>query len=111
MSRRYSAMSLRERAWPEDLAPRIRSDVLEYFCNGQIDYRVRGVHVRLEVPWDWQAERREDTPSSAQPPYPLRHAVRQGPAERSPPEPYVLAENDIGTALQRRIAAVASEFP
>ena len=51
MSRRYSAMSLRERAWPEDLAPRIRSDVLEYFCNGQIDYGVRGVHVRLEVPW------------------------------------------------------------
>lgn len=45
MLRRYSAMSLgksrrdRERAWPEDLAPRIRSDVLEYFCNGQIDYR------------------------------------------------------------------------
>jgi len=54
-------MSLRERAWPEDLAPRIRSDVLEYFCNGQIDYRVRGVHVRLEVPWDWQAQRGEDT--------------------------------------------------
>ena len=36
MLRRYSAISLRksrrdrERAWPEDLAPRSRSDVLEY---------------------------------------------------------------------------------
>ena len=69
MLRRYSAMSLRERAWPEDVAPRIRSDVLEYFCNGQIDYRVRGVHVRLEVPWDWQAERGEDTRQALLPPY------------------------------------------
>ena len=101
----------RERAWPEDLAPRIRSDVLEYFCNGQIDYGVRGVHVRLEVPWDWQAERGEDAHQALYRRTRCRHAVRQGPAERFRPELYVLAENDIGTALQRRIAAVASEFP
>jgi hypothetical protein len=29
--------------------------MLEYLCNGQVDYRVRGIHVRLEVRWDWQA--------------------------------------------------------
>jgi hypothetical protein len=45
-----------EGKWPDDLAPWIRGDVLEYLCNGQIDYRVRGIHVRLEVRWDWQAE-------------------------------------------------------
>ena len=82
MLRRYSAISLRksrrdrERAWPENLAPRIRSDVLEYFCNGQIDYRVRGVHVLLEVPWDWQAERGEDAHQALYRRTRCRHAVR-----------------------------------
>ena len=45
-----------ESGWPHELAPWIRDDVLEYFCNGRVDYRVRGIHVRLEVRWDWQAE-------------------------------------------------------
>jgi hypothetical protein len=35
--------------------------MLEYFCNGRVDYRVRGIHVRLEVRWDWQAEQGDDT--------------------------------------------------
>jgi hypothetical protein len=39
-----------EGKWPDDLAPWIRGDVLEYLCNGRVDYRVRGIHVRLEVP-------------------------------------------------------------
>jgi hypothetical protein len=30
-------------------------------ANGQVDYRVRGIHVRLEVRWDWQAEQGDDT--------------------------------------------------
>src|SRR5215213_4244425 len=33
-----------ESAWPDELAPWIRHDVLEYFCNGQVDYRLRGIH-------------------------------------------------------------------
>ena len=101
-------MSLRERAWPEDLAPRIRSDVFEYFCNGQIDYRVRGVHVRLEVPWDWQAQRGEDTHQALN--RRTRSDTRCGRVPRNDLG-RSLAENDIGATLQRRIAAVASEFP
>ena len=72
---------------------------------------MRGIHVRLEVPWDWQAERGEDAHQALYRRTRCQHAVRQGPAERFRPELYVLAENDIGMALQRRIAAVASEFP
>ena len=30
-----------EGKWPDDLAPWIRGDVLEYLCNGRVDYRVR----------------------------------------------------------------------
>ena len=100
-----------ESGWPDDLAPWIRGDVLEYFCNGRVDYRVRGNHVRLEVRWDWQAEQGDDTHHALYRGTSCRLAVRQGPAERFRPELYVLPDSDIGTALQRRIAALQPSYP
>ena len=85
--------------------------MLEYFCNGRVDYRVRGNHVRLEVRWDWQAEQGDDTHHALYRGTRCRLAVRQGPAERFRPELYVLPDDDIGTALQRRIAALQSSYP
>ena len=100
-----------ESGWPEDFAPWIRDDVLEYFCNGHVDYRVRGNHVRLEVRWDWQAEQGDDTHHALYRGTRCRLAVRQGPAERFRPELYVLPDGDIGAALQRCIAALQPSYP
>jgi hypothetical protein len=100
-----------ESGWPGGLAPSIRGDVLEYFCNGQVDYRVHGIHVRLEVRWDWEAEQGDDTHHALYRGTSCRLAVRQGPAERFRPELYVLPDDDIGTALQRRIAALQPCYP
>jgi hypothetical protein len=100
-----------ENSWPDDLAPWIRGDVLEYFCNGRADYRVRGNHVRLEVRWDWQAEQGVDTHHALYRGTRCRLAVRQGPAERFRPELYVLPDCDIGAALQQRIAVLQANYP
>jgi hypothetical protein len=100
-----------EGAWPEDLAPWLHDDVLEYFCNGRVDYRVRGIHVRLEVRWDWQADQGDDTHHALYRGKNCRLAVRQGPAERFRQELYVLPDSDIGAALQRRIAALQPSYP
>jgi len=100
-----------ERAWPKDLARWISSDILEYFCNGRVDYRVRGIHVRLEVRWDYQAEQGDDTHQALYRGTRCRFAVRQGPAERFRPELYVLPEDDIETALQGRIAVLQASYP
>jgi hypothetical protein len=100
-----------ESGWPDDLAPWVRGDVLEYFCNGRVDYRVRGNHVRLEVRWDWQAERGDDTHHALYRGTSCHLAVRQGPAERFRPELYVVPDGDIGTALQRRITALQPSYP
>ena len=100
-----------ERSWPGDLSPWIRNDALEYFCNGQVDYRVRGVHVRLEVRWDWQAQHGDDTHQALYRGTRCRLALRQGPAEGFRPELYVLPEADIGTALHRHIAALQPSYP
>ena len=100
-----------ENGWPGELARWIRGDTLEYFCNGQVDYRVRGIHVRLEVRWDWQAEQGDDTHQALYRGTSCRLAVRQGPAERFRPELYVLPDREIGAALQRRIAALQPSYP
>jgi hypothetical protein len=100
-----------ESSWPDNLAPWVRHDVLEYFCNGRVDYRVRGIHVRLEVRWDWQAEQGDDTHHALYCGTSCRLAVRQGPAERFRPELYVLPDRDIGTALQRRVTALQPSYP
>ena len=100
-----------EGAWPEDLASWLRGGVLEYFCNGRVDYRVRGIHVRLEVRWDWQAEQGDDTHHALYRGTRCGLAVRQGPAERFRQELYVLPDRDIGTALRRRIMALQPRYP
>jgi Putative oxidoreductase C terminal domain len=100
-----------ESGWPDDLASWVRRDVLEYFCNGRVDYRVRGIHVRLEVRWDWQAEQGDDTHHALYRGTRCRLAVRQGAAERFRPELYVLPDDDIGAALQQRIAASQPSYP
>ena len=97
--------------WPDDLAPAIRGDVLEYFCNGRIDYRVRGIHVRLEVRWDWHAEQGDDTHHALYRGTRCRLAVRQGSAERFRPELYVVPDENIAAALRRRITALQTSFP
>jgi hypothetical protein len=100
-----------EGGWPDYLSSWIRGDALEYFCNGQVDYRVRGIHVRLEVRWDWQAERGDDTHHALYRGTNCLLAVRQGPAERFRPELYVLPDADVGEALKRRIAALPPSYP
>ena len=97
--------------WPDDLASCVRRDMLEYFCNGRVDYRVRGIHVRLEVRWDWQAEQGDDTHHALYRGTRSRLAVRQGAVERFRPELYVVPDENIGAALQRRIAALQASYP
>jgi hypothetical protein len=72
---------------------------------------VRGIHVRLEVRWDWQAEQGDDTHHALYRGTRCRLAVRQGPAERFQPELYVVPGENIGAALQRRITELQSSHP
>ena len=85
--------------------------MLEYLCNGRVDYRARGIHVRLEVRWDWQAEQGDDTHHALYRGTRCWLAVRQGSAERFRPELYVLPDQNIGAALQRRITELQSSHP
>jgi predicted dehydrogenase len=97
--------------WPDYLEPWLSGDALDYFCNGRLDYRVRGVHVRLEVRWDWQAEQGDDKHQALFRGTRCRLELRQDPAQDFRSELYAASYFDIAAALQRRIAALQSVYP
>ncbi|HEX3954701.1 MAG TPA: putative oxidoreductase C-terminal domain-containing protein [Stellaceae bacterium] len=99
-----------EAGWPGYLGPWLDNGVLNYFCNGQVDYRVRGIHVRIEVRWDWEAPH-GDTHSALYRGSRCRLEVRQGADQRFRPELYVVPQAEIGMALERRVAAAQADFP
>jgi predicted dehydrogenase len=100
-----------ETAWPDDLAPWLRDDALEYFCNGRLHYEVRGIHVDLEARWQWQTEAGDDTHAAWYRGSRARLELRQGAAENYRPQLYVVPEADVEAALDRRIAAAQAAFP
>ena len=100
-----------EEGWPDYLAPWLRDDGLDYFCNGRTDYRVRGIHVRLEERWEWQAAQGDDTHQALYRGTRCRLELRQGPAENFHPELSVMSEADIAAPLRRHVAALQPIYP
>src|SRR5438067_1174843 len=41
--------------FPPPLADLAHDGKFPYFCNNSVDYTLRGVHVKLEILWNWQA--------------------------------------------------------
>ena len=105
-----------ERDFPNYLAANIRDRKLDYFCNNSVHYTVRGVHVKLDILWNWEA------PSGTSDSYEAtfrgskaKVAIRQGQAERYVPELYVVPEAgkraQVLAAVKRKIAALHASYP
>ena len=103
--------------FPAALAPNIQGGKLAYHCNNSILYRLRGIYVKLDILWDWQApENSGDSYTAMFSGTRARIGIRQGPAERYQPELYVIpasAETRAGTfsALRRKIETLQSRWP
>ena len=77
---------------PEALLPKLKDGALEYFCNTLVSYTLRGVRVKLNVVWDWEAPAGAgDTHFASYRGTRARVEVRQGKAEQYRPEVYVVA--------------------
>ena len=106
--------------FPPALAPHVRGGTLDYYCNNSVAYTLRGVHVELEILWNWEAGA-PGVPSG--PPggdvYEAsfrgtrsRVEIRQGPAERFVPEVYIAgADAGVALAVDKRVAALQSRWP
>ena len=86
----------------------LAADSLDYYCNNSVYYTLRGVHVKLETVWHWEA------PAGSGDVYEAmfrgtraRVEIRQGPAERYIPELYVVpAADGVPAAVRRRAEAL-----
>lgn len=103
-------------AFPEYLSSWIKDGRLDYFCNTQVSYAVRGTHVKLDVLWNWQApEGAGDTHLAVYRGRQARVEVRQGKAENYRPEVFVVpaagSKAAVARALEKRVAAWGKAYP
>lgn len=103
--------------FPASLTPWIRDGRLEYGCNNSVEYTLRGVHVKLDILWNWEAA------AGAGDVYEARFRgskasieLRQSEKEKHVPELYVVPANagvrdEVKTSLLRKIEALQTLWP
>jgi predicted dehydrogenase len=101
--------------FPDALRTSVSDGRFEYYCNTLVSYTLRGIHIKLNVIWDWEA-----SPGGGDTHYAFyrgtrsRIEIRQTRADGFRPELYVVpnaADPSLLSAVNRKIAALRSEFP
>jgi len=82
---------------------------LDYYCNTRVAYALRGIHIKLDVLWNWQAPAGGDTHRAVYRGSKSRIEVRQGQAENYRPEVYVVTDD--ARTVQKKVAALAAKYP
>jgi predicted dehydrogenase len=98
--------------FPDYLKGDVRDGVLHVFANGEFTYRLRGVHARISVAWNFKAPPGgSDTHFSTMRGTKADLIIRQGEAQQFKPVLYI--ENAVGgePAVQAAIAALQSKYP
>jgi predicted dehydrogenase len=110
---RKDIQMLAGRHWPLAISPAqfhlvtgvSRNDTLEFFCNNAVEYTLRGVRVKLEILWNWEAPAGSgDVYESSFRGTRARVEIRQ-PKE---PELYVAPAS---AAVRKKVAALQSRWP
>jgi predicted dehydrogenase len=103
--------------FPDYLQPQLQQGKLPYFCNTQISYQLRGLHVKLDVLWGYEADAGGgDTHLAVFNGSRSRVEIRQGKDEKFVPELYVVPQgadqkSKLGAGLAKRIQALQSAWP
>jgi predicted dehydrogenase len=106
-----------EADFPEYLRPLLDGDTLPYFCNSRVRYTVRGIQVRLDVLWDFEAAGGGGDTHLAVFRGGLAHVdVRQGKEQDYHPELYVVANRladhaSVLTAVKAKVGRLQDHYP
>lgn len=106
-----------EAGFPPSLNSHVRDGKLEYFCNNSVRYTLRGVHVNLDILWNWEApEGAGDSYEAVFHGSKASVELRQGKREHYRPELYIVPSSAAGraevfSALENKIAALQSRWP
>jgi predicted dehydrogenase len=102
--------------FPASLSTYVKDGKLEYYCNNFVHYTLRGVHVKLDIVWNWEApEGSGDVYSASFRGTNAKVEIRQGKEENFVPELYVVpasaSKADVFAALKSRISALQTAYP
>ncbi len=106
-----------EKDFPAFLGPHIKADQLDYYCNTQVSYALRGVNVKLDVLWKYEPlPGTGDTHFASYKGTRSRIEIRQGKEEKYRPEVYVIPNNPadkdaVLAALKKKVEALQSAWP
>ena len=104
-----------ESEFPPYLSASVKNGRLEYFCNNFVAYTLRGVHIQMNVLWDFEGPPPGDTYIAKFRGTKSTVEVRQGKAENFRPEVYIIPveasrTSEVREALRRKIASLQGSF-
>jgi predicted dehydrogenase len=102
--------------FPSGVAAHVRDGKLDYYCNDAVDYTLRGIHVKMDILWNWEA------PAGAGDVYEAAFRgtrssveIRQGAREKFVPELYIVPVPELReavfAALKKRVAELQGQWP
>lgn len=100
--------------FPAELAPYVHGDQFDYYCNNQVDYKIRSAQVRLNVLWKWESPAGVDFHHAIYRGTKASIEIRQTVKENYRPELFVAAAertNDVASALRARVARLQGTYP
>jgi predicted dehydrogenase len=103
-------------AFPVELAPYVHGGQFDYHCNNQVDYRIRGAQVRLNVLWNWESPAGVDFHHAIYRGTKASVEVRQTDKENYRPELFVAANgaerhDAVAAAVRARIERLQRIYP
>jgi len=102
--------------FPAELAPYVHGGQFDYYCNNQVDYKIRGAQVRLRVLWNWESPAGVDFHHAIYRGTKASVEVRQTAQENYRPELFVApsgAERSAGVAaaVRARLERLQGTYP
>jgi predicted dehydrogenase len=102
--------------FPEFLSPNVKADsTLDVFCNGEINYKLKGVHAKTSVKWDYKApEGTGDTHYSIMRGTKCNLVIRQGKEENYQATLYIepVGKNGIEEmTIQNNFKSLDQDYP
>ncbi len=83
---------------------------LDYYCNNSVHYTLRGVHVKMDILWKWEAPAGSgDVYEAAFRGTKASAEIRQGAAQKFTPEVYIVPAPDGGDAARRAVFAALKQ--
>lgn len=97
-------------AFPDYLQKDVKDNVLNVYANGEINYKLKGVHAKVKVLWNYSIPEGGDTHYSIMRGTRANLEIRQGKAEKFVPQLYIRPLNATDAEVQAAFGALQKKY-